>query len=227
MGRIPRHRLGSGVFHVMNRGINRAWIISDDVDKQFFVNLLIRFKAGYAVNVYHWAVMASHFHIAIETLRMADLSEFVGKVTRRYTTYHHRRYGGSGPLWVRRFKSVLVEKERYLLRLGRYIERNGVRAGAAPMPWDYRFCSAGAYASGRDDGLVNPAEHPVWMDLSETQPKRRQAYRRFLMEAEAAQEDEAVFRSARRVIGEDPFCANARHVAGRQTSRGRGRKRKS
>ena len=62
---------------------------------------------------------------------------------------------GSGPLWVRRFRSILVQKEGYLERLGRYIERNGLRAGLVEeRPWEYRFCSAGAYVDGKDDGLV-------------------------------------------------------------------------
>ena len=108
MGRIPRNRLGAGVFHVMNRSMNRQWILDNDGDKQFFVDLLVRFRSGYALDVYHWAVMANHFHLAIETLTVADLSSYIGKVTRRFTTCHHARYGGSGPLWVRRFKSVLV-----------------------------------------------------------------------------------------------------------------------
>ena len=60
MGRIPRNRLGAGVFHVMNRSMNRQWILDNDGDKQFFVDLLVRFRSGYALDVYHWAVMANH-----------------------------------------------------------------------------------------------------------------------------------------------------------------------
>jgi len=167
MGRVPRNRLGRGVFHVMNRSINRRWILEDDADRQFFVDLLVRFRAGYALNVYHWAVMSNHFHLAVETLTLPDLSSYVGKVTRRFSTYHHRRYGGCGPLWVPRFKSVLVQKEGYLGRLGRYIERNGLRAGAVrTTPWEYRFCSAAAYVSGRNDGLASPRRPPARIYLT-------------------------------------------------------------
>ena len=202
------------------------WILGDDADKQFFLDLLVRFKAGYALNVYHWAVMANHFHMAVETLTLTDLSRYIGKVTRRFTTYHHARYGGCGPLWVRRFKSVLVQKEGYLGRLGRYIERNGLRAGAVDtVPWDYRFCSATAYVTGRPDRLTDPAWHPTWGDLSESQGGRRKAYRSFLLDAEETPADEGLFRSADTVIGDEDFRNNARREAGRKTARGRGRHR--
>ena len=210
----------------MNRGINRQWILQDNVDKQFFVDLLIRFRKGYALNVYHWAVMANHFHLAIETLSVGDLSGYVGKVTRRFSTYHHRRHGGSGPVWERRFKSVLVQKEGYLNRLGRYVERNGLRAGAVnTAPWDYRFCSAAAYVQGRGDGLVDPAAHPTWTDISVHRQAERKSYRLFLSKTDEAVEDESLFRGSRSVIGDESFRINTRQVTGRRTSRGRGRKR--
>ena len=227
MGRVPRHRLGPGFFHVINRGINGRWILKEDADKEFFRDLLVRFKEAAPVNVYHWAVMSSHFHLAAETLSMVDLSAYVGKVCRRFTTYHHARHGGSGPLWVRRFRSILVQKEGYLPRLGRYIERNGLRAGLVQRrAWEYRFCSAGAYVGGVDDGLVEVARHPVWGDLSSRERKRRRSYAAFLLDEESALEDEVAFRSAANVIGDETFTANARRVNGRATSRGRGRRRR-
>ena len=130
MGRVPRNRLGPGVFHVLNRSINGTWIIQAEADKIFLRDLLVRFKKDFRINVYHWAIISSHLHLAAETVTMDDLSAYMGKVCRRYTMYHHQKYGGSGPLWVRRFRSILVQKEGYMERLGRYIERNGLRVQA-------------------------------------------------------------------------------------------------
>lgn len=211
---------------MMNRGINGSWILETDADKAFLRDILVRFKGDFAVNVYHWAVMSSHFHLAAETVCMSDLSLFIGKVCRRYCVYHHRQYGGSGPLWVRRFRSILVQKEGYLHRLGRYIERNGLRAGMAPKrPWEYQFCSAGAYVDGHDDGLVEVSQHPIFGDLSAKHRKQRREYAAFLLDEEEALQDEAVFSSARNVIGDEAFMVNTRREGGRSTSRGRGRRR--
>ncbi len=170
--------------------------------------------------------VSSHLHLAAETVTMDDLSAYMGKVCRRYTMYHHQKYGGSGPLWVRRFRSILVQKEGYLERLGRYIERNGLRAGLVEeRPWEYRFCSAGAYVDGKDDGLVAVARHPVWGDLSMKQPTRRRSYAAFVLDEADAREDEPGFRSTKDVVGDDAFTANTRRDNGRPTSRGQGRHR--
>ena len=40
MPRIPRRRLGPGVFHVINRGLDRRWIFNSDEDKQWFLEEL-------------------------------------------------------------------------------------------------------------------------------------------------------------------------------------------
>ena len=226
MGRIPRNRLGPGVFHVINRAINSRWILEHEEDRQFLVELLCRFKGDYPINIYHWTVMSSHFHLAIETLTVPDLSAYVGKVTRRYTMYYHQRYGGSGPLWVRRFKSVLVQKEGYLIQLGRYIERNAVRAKLVERPWEYKFGSAAGYVSGTGDGLVDNSQHPIWIDLSKSERGRRRAYSTFLMKGAGGREEEQLFRSSMRVIGDRTFTANAKALRGRLTSRGRGSRRR-
>ncbi len=42
--------------------------------------------------------------------------------------YVNQLVGRTGTLWEERFKSSLIESERYLLTCCRYIERNPVRA---------------------------------------------------------------------------------------------------
>lgn len=61
MARIPRRRLGPGVFHVINRGIDRRWIFKTEEDKRWFVDELIRQRQGYQLNVYHWVVMSNQY----------------------------------------------------------------------------------------------------------------------------------------------------------------------
>lgn len=198
----------------------------DEEDKRFLLDLLLRFHEGYALNVYHWAIMANHFHLAVETLEMEDLSRFVGKTLRRFTVYHHKRHGGSGPLWSRRFTSILVQKEGYLGALGRYIETNPVRAGMVDLPWAYPFSSARAYVRGEDDGLVSVADHPTWLDLSAPQASARSAYAAYLCRDDEQSGDAAVFGGGGPpVVGDESFVTNS-HVTGiRRTSRSRGRKR--
>ncbi len=77
-----------------------------------------------------YAIMSNHFHLAIEALTTRELSAYVGSVCSLYSRYWHRHNGGGrGTIWQGRYKSIPVQMEGYMARLGRYIERNPVVAG--------------------------------------------------------------------------------------------------
>lgn len=58
--------------------------------------------------------------------------------------YFNQTYQRSGTLWEGRFKSCVVEDDRYLLLCQRYIELNPVRAGMVERPADYQWSSHGS-----------------------------------------------------------------------------------
>jgi putative transposase len=170
--------------------------------------------------------MSNHFHLAAEVLKIEDLSGYVGRATRLYSRYFHQRYQGSGPLWERRFKSVLVQKEGYLNRLGRYIERNPVRGEMAEHAWEYGFSSAHAYVTGHDGTLVRLADHPFYALMGETAAARAATYRDYLLTDRDRAEDEALFHGEGVVVGDDYFRAQAYVRGGRVTARRVGRPRR-
>ena len=50
-------------------------------------------------------------------------------VGRRYVRYFNQRQGRTGTLWEGRYRSTLIQAERYLLACMVYIDLNPVRAG--------------------------------------------------------------------------------------------------
>jgi putative transposase len=72
-------------------------------------------------------------------------------------------YQRSGTLWEGRYKSSVIDPERYLLTCCRYIEFNPVRAGIVEAPADYPWSSYGTHAYGRPDDLLR--EHSCYLDL--------------------------------------------------------------
>lgn len=226
MSRIPRSRLGSGVFHVINRAIDRRFIFADDEDKKRFVDCLVEAGANHPLRTYHWVVMSNHFHLAVEALDVGDLSKWLGSVSHRYTRHYHKRHGGSGPLWQGRFKSILVQKEGYLGKLGRYIERNPVRAGMVEQAWDYRWSSAQAYLSDESDALVNPSDNGRYQSMGKTSEDRRETYVQYLLSSREREDDETLFRAKAAVIGDETFKANVQLRGGRLAGRRQGRPRK-
>jgi putative transposase len=76
---------------------------------------------------------------------------FVDGVDRRhfyellcYVQASNKRHRRSGTLWQGRFKSCLVDTERYLLTVYRHIELNPVRASMVSLPEHYRWSSVHA-----------------------------------------------------------------------------------
>ncbi|MEM0967454.1 MAG: transposase, partial [Verrucomicrobiota bacterium] len=81
--------------------------------------------------------------------RMHDVSWLMKTLKQRFTLWYNRTHDRYGPLWSDRFKSVLVEGERWALRtVAAYIDLNAVRAGLVKDPKDYRFCGYGEAVGG-------------------------------------------------------------------------------
>lgn len=201
-------------YHVMNRGVNRQDIFLDDADRQRFVDLVAEYKAGLGVKVYHWVLMGNHYHLLIETA-YSNLRPFVGGLQQVYAHYHHARHQSSGVFWQGRFKSKPVEIGEYLVKGGRYIERNPVRAGMADAAWNYRWSSARFYVQGGPDGLTDFNSY-----LGEMTDQDRRLYGNILM---SGGEDAWVkSHQKHRVFGGNGFASHFRTDHGRyRLKRGR------
>ncbi|MFU8781417.1 MAG: transposase, partial [Kiritimatiellia bacterium] len=196
-------------YHVMNRGMNRQRIFSDDKDRAHFTRTVAKYKTLCGAKIYHWCWMANHYHILVEIVH-DDLRNFAGGIQQVYAQYHHARHDGCGVFWQGRFKSRPVEIGSYLVSCGRYIERNPVRAGLIGNAWDYRWSSASCYVKGTVDGVTD--ENPY---LGAFEEADRHAYSDALI---SGHEDEAIIRSVEgeRAIGSTAFANGLKMDHGRQ-----------
>lgn len=78
-------------------------------------------------------------------------------------------------LWEGRFKSSLVQTERYFLECQRYIELNPVRAGMAEDPGDYMWSSYPCHGLGKQRELCSP--HEEYFRLAKDTVERQRIYR--------------------------------------------------
>jgi REP element-mobilizing transposase RayT len=84
------------------------------------------------------------------TQRMGDVSEFMKTLKQRFSIWYNQTHDRFGTLWAERFKSLLVEDDRYALStVAAYIDLNPVRAKLVDDPKDYRFCG---YAEALGEG---------------------------------------------------------------------------
>lgn len=70
--------------------------------------------------------MDKHYHLIIETPD-GNLSKGMRQLNGVYTQTSNRRHGRSGHLFQGRYKAILVDKNRYLLKLSRYVVLNPLK----------------------------------------------------------------------------------------------------
>ena len=70
--------------------------------------------------------MENHFHL-VATTPEGNLSKWMHQLKTAYTVYYNRRHHVVGHLFQGRFKSTVIEAEKYLLEVSRYLHLNPVR----------------------------------------------------------------------------------------------------
>lgn len=130
--------------HVMNRGANLLPIFTDSADRKLFFKTLEEAVHQWGIRVHAYSLMTNHYHLLLET-PLGNLSRALRHTDGVYTQRFNRRHHRDGPLLRGRFKSILIDKESYLLELVRYIHLNGVRALLYRSPAEDPYCSHRAY----------------------------------------------------------------------------------
>ena len=164
MPRRPRLYLPDQPQHVVVRGHNRDPILARHEDFRFLYRCLREAAATGMLSVHAWVFMHNHIHLLVTPENEKSLPRTMQSVGRRYAQYFNRTYHRSGALWEGRYKSALVDTDRYLLACYRYIELNPVRAGIVRKPEDYPYSSYHANGLGKTDRLVTP--HQVYLQLT-------------------------------------------------------------
>lgn len=80
-----------------------------------------------------------------------------------YTVYVNIRHKRRGHLFQGRYKAFIVDKESYLLELGRYIHLNPVRAGMVQRVDDYRWSSYKEYINGKVKHKITETDDTLYL----------------------------------------------------------------
>lgn len=190
MPRPPRAVLPGAPLHLIQRGNNRSACFVDDVDRTHFQVALRETGelAGCAIHAY--VMMTNHVHLLVTARDATSPSRMMQALGRRYVRFFNDRHGRSGTLWEGRFRSTMVDSERYFLTCSRYIETNPVRAGLVFAPETYRWSSFRSNALGEADPIVT--RHRLFTALGTSPEQRRSAYRALFDEALDASVIEAI-----------------------------------
>ncbi len=177
MSRPPRVEVAGGIYHVIARGNERRDVFRDDEDRRLYLGRLAECRDRYEFGVLAYCLMPNHIHLAIER-GPVPLSKVILALHGFYSQKFNLRHERVGHLFQGRYKAFLVEQDRYLEGLIRYIHNNPVKAGLVEHAQAYPWSSDRFYRSGN---------WPEWLDidrvlsrLAPTPVRAAAAYRRWM-----------------------------------------------
>ncbi len=150
MPRPPRIDVGGYVYHVINRANGRVTIFHNEKDYQLFEELLEEAKEQFGMRIVAYSIMPNHWHLLLYSLHDGDIGTFMHWLTTTHATRYHAEHKtiGGGHVYQGRYKSFLVDSDRYVLSVLKYIERNPARAKLVGAPEMWKWGSAYRRISG-------------------------------------------------------------------------------
>lgn len=157
MARPLRIEYPGAYYHITARGNRREDIFLNDADRVNWLELFGKVCKRFNWVCHGYCLMTNHYHLIVETVD-GGLSTGMRQLNGVYTQTFNRIHDSVGHLFQGRYKSILVDKDSYLLELNRYVVLNPVRAGLVVDPGDWRWSS---YST-----VVGKVSSPVWLNSS-------------------------------------------------------------
>ena len=221
MARLPRLTVPGYPHHLIQRGNNRQAIFAVESDYDTLLSMLHESARKFEVDLHAYVLMTNHFHLLATPETLTGLPSLMQAVGRRYVRHFNQTQGRTGTLWEGRYRSTLIQADRYLLACMVYMDLNPVRAGIVPSPTDYPWSSHRHCIGLRDDKLVTP--HPLDWTLGNTPFAREAAYAQLVAAGIGRQQQEALTNSALRgwALGETDYVAELQRRTARRVSKGK------
>lgn len=199
-------------FHVIQRGNRRQETFFSDDDYREYLRLLKEWCGKCDVEIWAYCLMPNHVHLILVPRSSDGFMKAIRETHRRYTRHVNFQKGWRGYLWQGRFSSYPMD-ERYLIAAARYVELNPVKAGLVRSAGEYRWSSAAAHLSDKDDPFLTKKPLlemvPDWSSLLSP-----------LSKADEDKQIESHMRSGR-PIGSNEFISKLEALTGRVLRKGK------
>jgi REP element-mobilizing transposase RayT len=201
MARPLRIEYEGAVYHITARGNTYSDIYLSDEDRGMFLDVLAHVVNRFGWICHAYCLMDNHYHLMVETPQ-ANLSRGMGQLNGMYTQRFNRAHHLVGHVFQGRFKSIVVDKDSYLLELSRYVVLNPVRAGMVDHAGDWPWSSYRA--------MTGESIPPKCLDVDfllsqfgKSANRAKEAYRRFVQDGIASKPWEML--NGPDILGDDDF----------------------
>lgn len=140
MARQLRVEYPGAIYHVIQRGNNRANVFERPKEKYYLIEQFRKAVEVDDVELFAYVIMSNHYHLALRT-SSEPLNKVMHRINTTYGMYYNKVMARSGHVFEGRYKAILIKDEKYLISLVRYIHRNPARAGLCSNVQDYLWSS--------------------------------------------------------------------------------------
>ena len=175
MPRRPIIVLPNIPLHIIQRGNNKQACFFADDDYLFYLQWLEEYALISGCLIHAYVLMTNHVHLLLTPKSSVSSGDLLKRLGQRYVQYINRIYRRTGTLWEGRYRSCLVQEEKYLLTCQRYIELNPVRAGIVEHPGEFRWSSYRHNGQGEMSDLIIP--DILYQSLGEANDQKQSTYR--------------------------------------------------
>lgn len=205
MARLPRLSIPGLPHHVLLRGNNGQAVFVDDVDRREWLEALSAYAAECGVALHAWVLLPQSVQLLLTPTTADSLSRFMQAVGRKYTRQFNLRHGRSGTLWEGRYRSTVLQPERYLIPCMVGMDTMPVREGLVAEPQAYEWSSHPHHIGRQSDRRL--VAHPVYWQLGNTPFAREAAYAAKVAEGVSAADLQALGQATQHgwVLGDAAF----------------------
>ena len=122
-------------------------------------------KELFAIGILAYVIMPNHWHMLLNPKNDGDLSRAMQWLGTTHTRRVHAQTKtiGAGHLYQGRYKSFLVQGDKYFLTVLKYIERNPVRAKLvkAAEQWKWGSTYRRSISHSKESKLITPSPVPL------------------------------------------------------------------
>lgn len=181
MPRPTRIEYPGALYHIYVEAAPERKIFQDDIDRNRFLQIVDYGIRRYSLRLHAFCLMDGSYRFLLET-PMGNLTKSIQYINSHYMAYMNTRHSISGRIFKGRYKSPVIEKSRYLLKLARHIHLLPVYEGLVEHPGRYRWTSHYRYVL---PGAQTPAVYTdeVLGQFSGSPHRRRRKYQDYVESA--------------------------------------------
>jgi putative transposase len=202
------------------RGNNRQAVFLQSRDRELFLELLAATALREQVQVHAWVLLDAEVRLLLTPPQPEALSRMMQSLGRSYVRRFNLWHGRSGTLWEGRYRSTVLQPDRYLLPCMVDMDWLPVRAGLVHAPDEYPWSTHLHYIGRRHDAWLSTPSR-VWA-LGNTPFAREAAYAERVRQGLEPGLRQALAQADRGwVLGDETFLATLGQQTARRLVKGR------